>query len=632
MTGEPLSEISALPPSVALRIDEACLRFEAALKAAAEGGPCPKCDDFLADMPDPGRSLLRQELEALERAYRGPASQRHTEEPPGSTPSVPMPGADGLPVTQDIPPATSASSGARRGSPDPADTPDLPAFIGKYRIVEWLGHGGQGDVFRAVHPHLPGRDVVIKWMHGDLSQARRQQLLDEGGVLAQLNEPGVVQVYDVDIHDGRPFLVLEHVAGQSLHQQLKQHRPPVREAVRLVADLAGILARVHRQGVLHGDLKPGNVLIDATGRPRLIDFGLAWRQEWGSGSESTESAVCGTFAYMAPEQANGQADRIGPRTDVFGLGTVLYELLTGRPPYQGPNRTAIWGQAKEGRITPPRQVNPLVPRSLERVCVKALATEPDQRYSTATEMERALRRSLGRRRLSLLLLAVAGVPVLVALLLAWTGWVPPRPAAGQVAAVRPLKGSIDVCISDPNDPARRDLFLDDPGALPLRPADEFHIVAELNRPAYAYVLWIDTDGQLLPVYPWRPGHWEEWPDAEERVERLRRPEDIQRDYKLPRGMPGMHTLVLLARDERLPRDVNLRAELGALAQPRAQDMRATVWFENGVPVRNKRGRGGFFDETQHDDPVLVTQERIRERLLGRHFTYVLAVSFANRGK
>jgi len=204
-----------------------------------------------------------------------------------------------------------------------------------------------------------------------------------------------------------------------------------------------------------------------------------------------------------------------------------------------------------------------------------------------------------------------------------------KPAVKPLA---PLKGSIDVLVYEPDNPRRQNLWLDDAGALPLRPGDEFCVEAELNRPAYLYVLWIDTDGKVLPVYPWRPGHWEERPEQERPVAKLRRPEPLDEFYKISRGTPGMETLVLLARETPLPRSVDLRTELGELPRPEAQELKAAAWFENGVAVKNRRDREGRFDVTRREDPVLLTQQRVRSRLLERHFAYSLAVSFANRGQ
>jgi hypothetical protein len=196
----------------------------------------------------------------------------------------------------------------------------------------------------------------------------------------------------------------------------------------------------------------------------------------------------------------------------------------------------------------------------------------------------------------------------------------------------PLRGTIDVLIYDPNNPRRQNVFLDDPGAMPFRPGDEFCVEARLNRPAYLYVLWIEAGGRVLPVYPWRPGHWEDRPAEERPAAKLRRPEALDRFYKAPERDQGMETLILLARETPLPRELDLRAELGELPPSTTRELNATAWFENGEVARNGRGRMGLFDETRRDDPVLRTQQRIKERLLGRHFDYALAVSFANQGR
>jgi hypothetical protein len=206
-------------------------------------------------------------------------------------------------------------------------------------------------------------------------------------------------------------------------------------------------------------------------------------------------------------------------------------------------------------------------------------------------------------------------------------------ALRQRPPIVPLQGSVDVLLWPERDRARRNLRLQDAGALPLRPGDGFAVEAELNRPAYLYVLWIDTDGQVQPVYPWRPGHWEGRPAGEHPAARLRRPEALDEFFPIEAGTPGMHTLVLLARETPLPPDVDLRAELGDLGRQTAQDVRAAVWFENGEVVRHERERGPvFFDARKADDPVLRAQQRLQELQERYGFTYTRAVSFADRGQ
>lgn len=332
----------SLPLSAELRHDEVCGRFEAALKA----DPPPQLEDYLGQVPEPERSSLFRELLALEVLYRRRKDQRPTVEDyrqrfaeyvdvaravlqeTDSPEPIAVGGEPGLhyQVTASWQPGlhdevTTAPGGLALPAEETRQAGTLlTEFIGKYRVVEWLGGGGQGDIFRAVHPSLPGRDLVIKWASQALPAAHREKLVDEGQVLAKLDDPGLVRIYDVDTHAGRPFVVMEYVPGLSLHAQLKQGPHSPRRAAALAAEVAGILARVHGQGVWHRDLKPANILIDGAGRPRLVDFGLAlMTPSWGEPGQPP-SGVSGTFQYMAPEQAAGEVERIGPWTDVFGLG------------------------------------------------------------------------------------------------------------------------------------------------------------------------------------------------------------------------------------------------------------------------------------------------------------------------
>jgi hypothetical protein len=273
----------------------------------------------------------------------------------------------------------------------------IPERIGKYRIVECLGRGGQGAVFRAVHPEL-GRDVVVKWAAGGLAPELHGRLVEEGRILARLDDPGLVRVFDVDSHAGRPFVVFEYVVGQSLAELRRRQRLSPRAAARLVAEIGRVVDYAHRQGVLHRDLKPANVLVDATGRPRVLDFGLAVLAHPWRGGNDADNTVAGTLAYMAPEQAWGLTDRVGPATDVFGLGGILYELLTGSPPHSGASAPALWQAARKCDVVPPRQRSPRVPRTLDRLCQQALARDPDLRFASADQFRRGLLGYLHRPR------------------------------------------------------------------------------------------------------------------------------------------------------------------------------------------------------------------------------------------
>jgi hypothetical protein len=349
-------------------------------------------------------------------------------------------------LTTDLPtPSTamsndgSAITAVKQSTPPPGSyEPAVQDRIGKYLIVERLGSGGQGAVFRAVHPEL-GRDVVIKWGAAGLPEYVQQRIIEEGRILARLDDPGLVRVFDVDRHEGRPFIVFEYVAGQSLADVVRRQPMAPQAAARLVAEVARVVDYAHRQGVLHRDLKLANILVDAAGRPRLLDFGLALFSQPFSGWNVVDYGISGTVACMAPEQARGQGDRIGPRTDVFGLGGVLYALLTGRPPHVASSQKALEELARQGQVDPPRRHNPRTPRALDRICQKALAAELEERFASAELFRHELQRYLQRPRW--LLAALVGVAVML-VGVGITAWcirrgVPPVSSAPSGGEVRP---------------------------------------------------------------------------------------------------------------------------------------------------------------------------------------------------
>ncbi|HEV3262881.1 MAG TPA: protein kinase [Gemmataceae bacterium] len=506
-----------------------------------------------------------------------------------------------------------------------------PQWIGKYRVVERLAGGGQAEVFRAVHPNLPGRDVVIKWAHQHLPPFVQQMLITEGGVLARLDDPGLVRVYDADVHEGRPFVVMEYVAGRTLQQQLNQERPTVRQAAALVAELAHTLAGVHRHGVYHRDLKPANVLIDAAGRLRLADFGLALMEEsWGP-PDRPEGFVAGTFQFMAPEQAEGRTNRIGPRTDVFGLGALLYALLTGRSPYQGADRKELQEQARQAKVVPPRQLNRAVPRPLERICLKALAADPERRYASASQLEAALRRYLRRRRSAA---ALAGLVLLGGSALGLHFGLPPH--ADQTAppeAPAVLSGDLIVRVWSPGVDGKRGLPVDDVdrGALPVRNGESVHVEARLNQPGYVYLLWVDGRGAVDTLYPWsRDDDLRTPPPYQEPRQVVHSPAQEAKGWPVE-GKSGLETVLLLARRTPLPAVVRLARVVDRLPPAPLRDPREVVvrGFDRDQPVdaiefENHRGAGK--EAAEIDDPLLRLMDRLRP-----HFDVIRAVRFAHRG-
>jgi serine/threonine-protein kinase len=281
--------------------------------------------------------------------------------------------------------------------PSPEPTPRPPAVTGLpqipgYEVEAVLGRGGMGVVYQARHLRL-NRPVALKMLLGGAYAGphERARFQREAEAVAGLRHENIVRVYDVGDHDGRPFFTMEYVEGGSLADQLTGAPQPARQAAALVATLAEAVRVAHQGGVVHRDLKPGNVLLTADGTAKVSDFGLARRLQ--GGAALTQSGVpVGTPSYMAPEQARGQARAIGPAVDVYALGAILYELLTGRPPFRGETAAATLQEVITRDPVPPTRLNSNVPRDLDTICLKCLHKEPGRRYASAAALADDLRR------------------------------------------------------------------------------------------------------------------------------------------------------------------------------------------------------------------------------------------------
>ena len=258
-----------------------------------------------------------------------------------------------------------------------AHAADLPQIPG-YRVEALLGRGGMGVVYRAWHLRL-GRPVALKMLLASpcAQPVELERFQREAQAVAGLRHANIVQVYDVGEVDGRPYFTMELVEGGDLAEQIRGSPQPARQAAALVATLADAIQAANESGIVHRDLKPGNILLTREGTPKVTDFGLARRLEEEGGGGLTRSGVpLGTPSYMAPEQARGDKTALGPATDVYALGAILYELLSGRPPFRGESGMATLRQVVADEPVPPARLNPRVPRDLQTICLKCLYKEP----------------------------------------------------------------------------------------------------------------------------------------------------------------------------------------------------------------------------------------------------------------
>ncbi|MCB9791935.1 MAG: protein kinase [Alphaproteobacteria bacterium] len=279
------------------------------------------------------------------------------------------------------------SSATWGDSSDTIDTSILPK-LGRYSLRAELGRGGMGVVFRAWDPQL-GRDVALKVLLAPRDDAGpRARLMREARAMAGIRHPGIVPVYDIGEQDGQVFFAMELVEGPTLAEQLKSGPLPPRVAARVVAELAHALHHVHAQGLVHRDVKPGNVLMDGGVRPRLTDFGLVKELEAQGATLTQAEQMLGTPAYMSPEQAAGALDRLGPASDQFSLGATLFEALAGQRLFRAPNHAEVMRRIREVEALPLTALG--VPAPLATICARALYKAPEDRYPDLEHLAWAL--------------------------------------------------------------------------------------------------------------------------------------------------------------------------------------------------------------------------------------------------
>ena len=331
--------------------------------------------------------LLALELELRQEQGRGPVDREYHERFPDHAGIVAQAFRDlsGLAATGSHP------AGPKRAPAHRADRTG-PRRFGDYELLGELARGGMGVVYRARQVSLD-RVVALKMiLSGQFaSEAEIRRFRAEAEAAAHLDHPHIVPIFEVGRHQGHAFFSMKLIAGGNLGRHLARYLDDPEATARLMATVARTIEHAHRKGMIHRDLKPSNILIDESGQPLIADFGLVKRA--GDGSSLTSSGVLlGTPAYMAPEQVSG--DEAAPAADIYSLGAILYQLLTGRPPFRGGTVAETLAQVLEHDPVPPRKLRPSIPRELEYICLKCLEKSPGKRYHSAAALAADLERFL----------------------------------------------------------------------------------------------------------------------------------------------------------------------------------------------------------------------------------------------
>jgi serine/threonine protein kinase len=599
--------------------------------------------------------------------------------------------------------AETDSSTSTSASPNPDSTQDdRPSELSQppritvpgYEVLAELGRGGMGTVYLA-RQLKPKRLVALKVLRADrpLNLDHQRRALDEADAIARLQHPHIVQIWEIgewrpqggDLP--QPYLALEYMSGGSLASVLqRQGALEPAEAARLVRVLAHAVHAAHQAGVVHRDLKPANVLLApavsgsddsfAFGFPKVNDFGLA-RLLDNEQRHTLDGQVLGSPPYMAPEQAEGQPD-VGPAADVWALGVILYECLTGKQPFKGKSTLATLDLVRSSPPPPLRTPHGEVPAALEPICLRCLRKDPADRYPSAAALADALSGFLAGETISARpedmvpprpdghrrpwLIAAAALVLVAGAALALT--LSPRiheqpkatdagplteraqPQAPAPAAAPALKGSIDIIVYEsavpgPDDfkpsKTRQGLRLHERQALPLRPNDWIRIEAEVNHSAYLYVVWIDTDGKVTPLWPWEQSDWARLPAKQTPRDRLTLPDLVKGEAIMPLsgGPPGIESLLLLARETPLTAAENAEI-MQILARPLARrpmtrvETEFAVWLANGERATDEPTRAPILSKARSSgDPEVQVRSMMKQ--LQSLFPFTRAVCFGKHG-
>ena len=501
-----------VPLEVEQQIDRVSDEFEGAWKT----GQVPRIEDYLDRVPVESRSRLLEELLVVEfdlRQCQGQLldSSTYRRRFLGQDSAIDAAlAAHNAHKRKDV----ASTLGPGPGKDTVSDKQPLPKKIGRFEITQRLAAGGFGVVYLARDPGLD-RLVALKVPRPDLlvSEHRRDSFLHEARTAAKLKHAALVTVYEVQEEDDLIYIVQEYIDGQDLARWAAAQPRSWRDVVHQMVEIANAIGYAHRQGFIHRDLKPANILVDSQGHAHVADFGLALHE---TEQPSHAGEVSGTVAYMSPEQVRGEAHYVDGRSDLWSVGVILYEFLTGRRPFLADPVHSLCQEILEREPKPPRMITDAIPQELERIVLKCLAKRPGDRYATAKDLAHDLTRLLEPARVRRWCVLVAVSVAALVLAGGWLGFHLTRNGTGRSSAdsagESPLPHAdtfriesveIHQLVRNPNGRhERRGFVLQD--RYRLREGDAVQFRARLSRPAYCYWIAFRPDGVQELCFPEDP--------------------------------------------------------------------------------------------------------------------------------
>jgi predicted Ser/Thr protein kinase len=612
--GEPLRIETLLQQSDAQSRDdllEELLRLEVSLRQTA--GQRPQIEDYAGRFPD--------HLHLIQSTLSISPSGDTTFDPKVAQYEVTM-------ELEGLSPPTNKHAAIAEGTASSPSDKTIRKSVGRYMVVGTLGSGGQADVYRAVHPTLP-IEVAVKLTHTTLPDKTREALREEAHILCDLDHPHIARIRDFDFDDGHPFMVLDFIRGRSLGQVAAAEPFSPEAAASIVAKIARAIGFAHSRGIIHRDLKPDNIVIDTSGEPKIIDFGMSRLRSGISGVTEEANEVSGTLAYMSPEQAEGITAKTDHRVDIFALGAILYRLLVGKAPYPPLRMAHLLQCVRQGDWDRDALNAADVPESLKAICHRAMATGSSERFGNASELAAALDKVVLDRNVPAVekarvvttpikqwavLGALAAIAIFAYLAIRPTLLQPSAVAtnttlanAEPIAAGELIRRFDIVHIGNSGNRAEFS------GSLlqfrPPRENDDIQVQAEFNDKVYCFLVALNPDGVKQLCFP---------ADADmaqsEPIKTLRYPTEEDSAFGLTDGI-GQQAFVLYTSREPLPAFNTWNSELVAASWPNP-DVSGNWQYREGQleaiePPPSERTRGAE-RKTKTPTPFKQICDRMRE--------------------